>query len=257
MAESKINITIAGIPCRVAVRYRSTSPHLLFFLHGLGCSKDSFENAWERSDFKGFSLLAPDLLGFGHSDKPTDFSYSLEDHARVCETVLRTFDEPRLHIIAHSMGGAVGLLLADNILRQAETFVNVEGNLIGADCGFISRKATSVPYETFAKELFPEFQSRLETKDYQHLFLDGTAPLAFYRSAQSLVEWSDSGRLLKKFKRLKCKKAYFYGQRNSGIKALDRLGPIKKRSISQSGHFPMNDNPDEFYAALHDFLPPA
>jgi len=245
-----VNITVAGISCRIAIRYRSASPNLIFFLHGLGCSKGSFENVWERPDFKGFSLLAMDFVGFGHSDRPIDFSYSLEDHAKVCATVLRTFSEPRLHIVAHSMGGAVGLLLADDIFKQTETFINVEGNLIGADCGFISRKTISVPYETFEKELFPEFQSQLKTKEYQYLFLDTAAPFAFYKSAQSLVEWSDSGRLLERFKQLKCNKAYFYGQRNMGIKALDRLDTIKKRVISKSGHFPMNDNPDEFFSTL-------
>jgi len=252
-----VKTTVAGISCRVAIRYRSASPNLIFFLHGLGCSKDSFENVWDRPDFKDFSLLAMDLVGFGHSDRPIAFSYSLEDHARVCETVVQTSSEPRLHIVAHSMGGAVGLLLSDDIFKQTETFINVEGNLIGADCGFISRKTISVPCETFEKELFPEFQSQFKTKEYQYLFLDAAAPFAFYKSAQSLVEWSDSGRLLKRFRRLKCNKAYFYGQRNMNIKALDSLGSIKKKVISKSGHFPMNDNPDEFYSALHALLPPA
>jgi hypothetical protein len=42
-----------------------------------------------------------------------------------------------------------------------------------------------------------------------------------------------------------------------GIQTLTRLDNIKKRVISKSGHFPMNDNPDEFYAALHELLSPA
>jgi pimeloyl-ACP methyl ester carboxylesterase len=121
MTESKINITVTGISCRIAIRYRSASPNLIYFLHGLGCSKDSFENVWKQPDFKDFSLLAMDLAGFGHSDRPIDFSYSMEDHAKVCETVLRTFSEPRVHIVAHSMGGAVGLLLADDILNRLPT----------------------------------------------------------------------------------------------------------------------------------------
>ncbi|MBW2167909.1 MAG: alpha/beta fold hydrolase, partial [Deltaproteobacteria bacterium] len=241
MKKQTIKITVAGIRYDISICYRPASKDLILFLHGLGCSKDSFRNVWDHNDFKEHSLLSFDLLGFGHSAKPDEFTYSVEDHAKVCEAVVRCFPENRLHIVAHSMGGAIGLLFSDDFLDSVISFVNVEGNLISEDCGRISRKTVSVAYDVFRRELFPDFQSRLETEEHLHFSLDMVSPLAFYRSSQSLVVWSDSGKLLERFRHLKCKKAYFYGEQNARMKVLACLDNIEKRAISKSGHFAMND----------------
>lgn len=252
-----LNIKIAGTTYEISVCYRSASRDLIFFLHGLGCSKNSFSKAWDDNNCKEYSLLSIDLLGFGHSAKPDDFSYSMEDHAKVCESVLRHFPGKRLHVVGHSMGAAIGLLLSDDFLNSAISFVNIEGNLIGEDCGYISRKAAGAPYNFFKKELFPDFQSRLESEKNRDFSLGITSTLAFYRSSKSLVTWSDSGKLLGRFKNLKCKKAYFYGDQNTGMKILADLDDIEKIMISKSGHFPTNDNPAELYSKLYEFLSPS
>jgi pimeloyl-ACP methyl ester carboxylesterase len=254
MNNQTLNIKSAGSTYEVSACYRSASQDLIFFLHGLGCAKDTFSKAWDDNNFKEYSLLSIDFLGFGHSAKPDEFSYSIEDHAKVCESVLRHFPEKRLHVVGHSMGAAIGLLLSDDFLNSAISFVNIEGNLIGEDCGYISRKAVSVPYNTFEEKLFPDFKSLLESEKNRHFSLDIASTLAFYRSSKSLVTWSDSRKLLGRFKNLKCKKAYFYGDQNSGMKILADLDDIEKIMISKSGHFPTNDNPSEFYSKLHEFL---
>ena len=78
--------------------------------------------------------------------------------------------------------------------------------------------------------------------------------LAFYKSSQSLVKWSDGRELRKRFISLKARKIYFYGKRNSAMKVLNELANVEKISISNSGHFLMNDNPREFYHALAQFV---
>jgi pimeloyl-ACP methyl ester carboxylesterase len=254
MNNETINISIDGCSYDISFRYRSLSQDLIVLLHGLGCSKVSFEDVWYHKDLTGLSILAFDLLGFGRSEKPTDFSYSLEDHARVCEAVIRKFPEHRLHLVAHSMGGAIGLLLSGDILDSAISFINVEGNLISEDCGFISRKTNSVSYDVFANKLFPDFRYRFQNEEHQNFSLEMATPLAIYKSSKALVAWSDSGHLLERFKDLKCNKAYFYGEQNSGMKVLNKLGHIEKRRITRSGHFLMNDNPEEFYSELFNFL---
>jgi pimeloyl-ACP methyl ester carboxylesterase len=254
MNEETVNIAIDGCSYHVSFRYRSASQDLVIFLHGLGCSKDSFEDVWYHNDLKGLSILAFDLLGFGRSEKPTDFSYSLEDHARVCEAVIRTFPEHRLHLVAHSMGGAIGLLLSGDILDSAISFINVEGNLTSEDCGFVSRRTISVSYDVFANKLFPVFRHGLQDEEHRNFSLEMAAPLAIYKSSLSLVAWSDSGGLLERFRDLKCNKAYFYGEQNSDMKVLSRLGHIEKRRITRSGHFLMNENPEEFYSEVFNFL---
>ena len=52
--------------------------------------------------------LAPDLIGFGHSDKP-DIPYRVEDHARYLETFIETLQLNDVILILHDWGSALGL----------------------------------------------------------------------------------------------------------------------------------------------------
>jgi pimeloyl-ACP methyl ester carboxylesterase len=110
---SKITIHYNGNPVDVAVQFRNGIRELIVFIHGLGCSKDSFANVWDFADLKKYSLLTLDLVGYGYSSKPLDFSYDIAEQAEICHLVLNHFEFDAIHIVAHSMGGAVGLLLAE------------------------------------------------------------------------------------------------------------------------------------------------
>ncbi len=246
--------SLDGKSFELAANVREAGPDMLFFLHGLGCSKDSFHHIWNRTDFADYSVLAIDLIGFGDSAKSNDFSYTLEAQARVCAELLAEFSDRRLHIVAHSMGGAVALLLPDEILNSAETFTNVEGNLIGADCGVGSRKIISVPPDVFESEILPELRAEFASLGEDYAAIDSTTADALYRSAESLVSWSDSNKLLETFLALSCRKAYFYGAENSAHPTVERVGHVPKVEIKRSGHFPMNDNPEDFYNELHRFV---
>ena len=226
----------------------------MFFIHGLGCCKDAFDDAFKVDEMKGFSLMAIDLPGFGKSSRPRGFSYSLEDQAEVCRRVLDQIQGNKIHIVGHSMGGAIGLLLAEKMSKVA-SFIDIEGNLISEDCGLLSRKATVVSFQDFKGEVFDQLIAKIKQSREKGARLWATwntmsDPFAFYRSAQSLVNWSDSRNLLKKLKGLAIKKAYIYGEKNTKMAVLHRLGSIKKIAISKSGHFVMNDNPQEFYKVL-------
>lgn len=275
MSTDKYKVALHGNNIEVAIQSRRVSDELIVFLHGIGCSKASFCDVWERRDFENFSILTLDMLGFGDSPQPSWFSYTMEEQAEVCEAVLRNFlDNRRLHIVAHSMGGAVGLLLSEKLPGRIASFCSVEGNLIEADC-FLTKIIKDSPFDLFENKIFPNFtsQNNFQTdpelteeqkkliqimRDYQaDFFLDKTTPAIFYKTAESLVSHSESGKLLTIFSELAGKKAYFYGSESSSVDVLAELKKypaIETQSISESGHFVMNDNPDEFYSALRDFL---
>lgn len=252
MKAESLQVVINGLSLEIEAACRRTSGELVLFIHGLGCSKESFQHSFSHPGLEGFSLLAPDLPGFGGSSRPGGFSYSMEDHARACDEVLKAFDFDRLHVVAHSMGGAVGLLLPEELLPAS--FVNVEGNLVSEDCGLVSREAVGVPFESFEKGFFPELKERFKKEEGRYLAMGSSDPLAFYKSSESLVSWSEGGGLLDRFKAMTCRKYYFHGERNASMPVLERLKDVEKVSIKGSGHFPMIDNPEAFYAALADVI---
>jgi pimeloyl-ACP methyl ester carboxylesterase len=243
-----------GQPIEIVASVRDAGENLLFFVHGLGCSKDSFHHFWNRTDFDDYSVLALDLVGFGESTKSESFSYTMEAQARICAEILTEFSDKNLHIVAHSMGCAVALLLPNEILNRAKTFANVEGNLIGADCGIMSRKIISVTPTVFKSDMLPELRDNFNSLGKGYATMDSTSADALYKSAESLVIWSDSNKLLELFLALPCRKAYFYGDENTEHPTVASVGYIPKVKIKRSGHFPMNDNPEDFYDELYKFV---
>lgn len=243
-----------GNKYEVATTFRRRGEEMLFLLHGLGCSKESFRDIWFHDEFNDYSILSLDLLGFGDSSKSSKFSYKIEDHATVCAKVVNEISLKKVHIVAHSMGGAIGLLLPSLVINSALTFANLEGNLSSEDCGIVSQKTVSVSFKKFEKEVLPEFKELSKSLGKGRFFLDSALPLGFYKSAESLVRWSDSGKLILRFKNLPCRKAYFYGEKNADTVALHRFNYIEKIMIGNSGHFIMNDNPNEFYPRLSKFI---
>ena len=254
MKPRHFSVSIDGQSLELVASVRDAGTDLLFFLHGLGCSTDSFHHFWNRIDFDGYSVLAPDLVGFGKSTKSQSFSYTMEAQARICAEILTEFSDKNLHIVAHSMGGAVALLLPDEILNRTKTFANVEGNLIGADCGIASRKIISVPPAMFESDILPELRDKFNSLGEGYAAIDSTSADALYRSAQSLVAWSDSNKLLEVFLALTCRKAYFYGDENAEQPTVASVGEVPKVKVKRSGHFPMNNNPEDFYDKLYKFV---
>ncbi len=248
-----ISIMVKKQRFKVAVNYQKGSGDFLIFLHGLGCSKESFRHVFNHPLFKKYSLLAYDMIGHGDSEKPDGFSYDMEDQAEICEALIRHFKGGKVHVVTHSLGGAVGLLLPLERLEAIESFVSAEGNLIKEDC-FISRKLTKESFEIFRRELYPKFIARLETDSDYYVSVQRCTEAAFYKSSESLVYWSDNGELMKRFENLKCRKAYFYADRNSDIPVLAMLEEADKVEIKDSGHFMMADNPEGFYSELARFI---
>lgn len=81
------------------------------YVHGLGGSATNWTDlAAQLSPFTdGVSV---DLPGFGMSEPPPDFDFSLDSHARVLGDYIAGLDSGPVQLLGNSMGGAVALLVA-------------------------------------------------------------------------------------------------------------------------------------------------
>jgi haloalkane dehalogenase len=71
----------------------------------------------------GYRCIAPDLAGFGRSDKPTDIDwYSYDRHTAMMAPLLEELDVRDATVVVHDWGGPIGLRLAvehpDRIARM-------------------------------------------------------------------------------------------------------------------------------------------
>ena len=75
-------------------------------LHGFPVSSWDWHRMWP--DLTGrFRVVAPDLLGYGFSAKPTAHSYSTFEQADLVEALLRDLGVPHCHLLAHDYGDTV------------------------------------------------------------------------------------------------------------------------------------------------------
>ncbi len=78
----------------------------------------------------GFRCIAPDLAGFGRSDKPTDIDfYSYDRHVELAATLLEDLDISGATVVVHDWGGPIGLRLAVEQRERIERIVILDTGL--------------------------------------------------------------------------------------------------------------------------------
>jgi len=78
----------------------------------------------------GFRCIAPDLAGFGRSDKPTDIGwYSYDRHTAMTASLLEDLDVRGATIVVHDWGGPIGLRLAVEQRERIDRIVILDTGL--------------------------------------------------------------------------------------------------------------------------------
>ena len=235
---------------KISVNIRDGHNGDVLLIHGLGCSKESFDELLNGEWLKDRRLIAPDLPGFGKSSGPQEYSYTMEAHAKCLSGLLAKLKVTNPVIIAHSMGGAIALLLIEQ-LPSIEYFFCLEGNLIAEDCT-ISKAVASQSEDDFINYSYNADPARYRWG--RHDSEPESGAIAFYRSSASLVRLSESGELLLRYNGLKYPKTYIYGYENRNTKAVRILAGQDVVGIEGCGHFMLNEKPDSTYSVIEERL---
>jgi len=79
---------------------------VLLLLHGFPTASWDWYKIWDSLSQK-FRVFAPDFLGFGFSDKPREYQYSILDQADMVELLLQKKKVCKVHLLAHDYGDTV------------------------------------------------------------------------------------------------------------------------------------------------------
>lgn len=255
--------TIDGI--EIAHAGRAGAGPAVVLIHGLGAAKEAFDGAFVRRELRGRPLLAADLVGFGDSARPDSFDYRMARQAELLLALIDALGIGAFFIVAHSMGGIVGLHLALRAGERLRGFVNAEGNLTLADCTLSSAVIRS-DEESFVAGGFARLQEAIAgtfgTADDAALerylaTLARCGPRAFHRSAVDTVAESAAGTLVPAFCALRCARLYLYGERNRGRFPGEqqlRAAGLPVGFVADAGHAMADENPAGFYGAVADVL---
>ena len=101
-----------------------TEPPLLL-VHGFPTASWDWHRVWDELCARHSVVIAPDMTGFGWSDKPKRYAYSIHDQATMHEALLAELGVDACHVLAHDYGDTVTQeLLARGAKLLSVTFLN-------------------------------------------------------------------------------------------------------------------------------------
>jgi len=112
-------IEVAGAPVFYH-RAPATGANALY-LHSVPTSSDDWRDLMAMT-----GGVAPDLIGFGRSDKADNLGYSLAAHADFVEQFLDALELERVRIVGHAWGAAIGLVFAQRHPERVERLALID-----------------------------------------------------------------------------------------------------------------------------------
>jgi pimeloyl-ACP methyl ester carboxylesterase len=253
---------------------------VLLLVHGMAGSSET----WRRimpALAKRFTVLAPDLLGQGHSDKPRG-DYSLGAHANMLRDLMDALGYKRATVVGQSLGGGVVMQFAYQFPERCERLVLVDSGGLGREVTFYLRMLTVPGFES----VFPLFctprlrdagnlvatwlgragvpstpASQEIWRSYASL-ADAGSRRAFFRSLRDVVDVSGQAvsALSRLYRATQLPTLIVWGAQDPFIPvshavAVHKAIPRSRLEIFDGvGHYPHCEAPERFVAVLVDFI---
>ena len=256
-----------------------TGPALLL-LHGLGCDHTTWLPVLD-SLARRYTVIAPDLLGHGLSDKPRA-DYSVGGFANGMRDLLTVLDVDKVTVVGHSFGGGVAMQFAYQFPERTERLVLVGSGGLGPEVSRAIRAITTpgfhqvmgvltLPGIRHAGEAGLRLLSRSGIKEFRDFdevaaiyrtFEDPSARAAVRHVVRAVVDWQ--GQIVTMADRAYLTDAMpmcvIWGAEDRVIPTghadhAAELAPKARIEIMpDAGHFPHKDHPERFVRILHDFV---
>ncbi len=230
----------------------------ILFIHGLGCAGSfDYPPVATCADLAHHRRILVDLLGSGFSDKPTDFSYSIAEHAASLAALVDHLQLSRLVVFGHSMGGAVATALARLLGDKLQALILSEANL-DAGGGFFSRQIAQYSEQEFIAVGHETLvtKNRDDGNSQWAASLALSSPLAIHRNAVSLIagqtpSWRQT------LYGLPVAKGFIFGAQSlpdADASELPQHG-VQVAIVADAGHSMAWENPAGVAAAIRQLIP--
>jgi pimeloyl-ACP methyl ester carboxylesterase len=240
--------------------HNGKKPMTIVPIHGLGGSKDYWQPIHDYPELAQYSILIPDLVGFGDSQPaPKGFKYTMKEQAQAVKALINALAvEGDILLIPHSMGGPIGIYLAEMLGPRVKGVVYCEGNIDFTDCFGSNLVITKYTFDEYAKTGFKRDLEGMTKRGYPPSVVASqqkAGATTMYLSSEDLVKVSREDKLAGELKALNVPTLVIYGEKNRGLwtseKKMADLFPLV--FIPGAGHVMMGDNPAAFYSEVAKF----
>jgi pimeloyl-ACP methyl ester carboxylesterase len=252
----------------------------VLLIHGIGDSSDTWKGL-VRELARDYTVIAPDLLGHGRSEKPRA-DYSVAAYANAMRDLLSVLDIDRATVIGHSLGGGVAMQFAYQYPERCERLVLVSTGgvckevspmlrLMAAPNADLLLPLLGLPKAALLAHAAGKLLRLLGTDlgqdadDWLRMFdtlPDATTRRAFVRTLRAVVDWR--GQVVTMLDRAYLARALptllVWGDRDAiipfehGKIAHQSLPGSRLEVFEGAGHFPHHTYPERFHAVVRDFL---
>ncbi|WP_203335869.1 alpha/beta fold hydrolase [Nocardioides limicola] len=256
-----------------------TGPVLLL-LHGLACDHTTWDPVI-RELAEHYTVIAPDLLGHGDSDKPRA-DYTLGGYANGMRDLLTVLGIDKCTVVGHSFGGGVAMQFGYQFPERTERMILVAPGGLGPEVTPLIKLIQAPGWEPVMRVVTQPGLRHVSTGALRALSLLDTPWTHDLGEIASIVDsWQDRGTRFA-IRHLVRAVIDWQGQIvTMGDRAYltetmpllvvwgsqDRVLPVKHiqtaRALASqaetkvfdgSGHFPHKDHPDEFTDVVRDFM---
>ncbi|MFB1298989.1 alpha/beta fold hydrolase [Mycobacterium sp. pW049] len=266
---------------RRAFRVAGSGPAILL-IHGIGDNSTTWSSV-QMQLARRFTVIAPDLLGHGKSDKPRA-DYSVAAYANGMRDLLSVLDIDSVTVVGHSLGGGVAMQFAYQFPQLVDRLILVGAGGVTKDVN-IALRVASLPMGSEALALLrlplvlpalrligrmggPFLGSSGLGRDIPNMMRiladlpEPTASSAFARTLRAVVDWR--GQVVTMLDRCYLTQSVpvqlIWGSRDSVIpvshaEMAHAAMPGSRLEIFEgSGHFPFHDDPDRFVELVETFI---
>jgi len=266
---------------RRAFRVAGSGPVLLL-IHGIGDNSTTWHSVHSKLAQR-FTVIAPDLLGHGQSDKPRA-DYSVAAYANGMRDLLSVLDIEKVTVVGHSLGGGVAMQFTYQFPQFVERLILVGAGGVTKDVNIALRLA-SLPMgsEALALLRLPMVVPALQVAgralgtvlgstgvgrdipDVLRILADlpePTASSAFTRTLRAVVDWR--GQVVTMLDRCYLTESVpvqlIWGDQDAVVPvshahlAHAAMPGSRLEIFPRSGHFPFHDDPDRFVEIVERFV---
>jgi pimeloyl-ACP methyl ester carboxylesterase len=252
----------------------------LLLIHGIGDSSETWREIIPILA-KRYTVIAPDLLGHGASDKPRA-DYSIGAYANGMRDLLTVLGRDRATIVGHSLGGGVAMQFAYQYPERCERLVLVSTGGVGRGVHPLLRLVAAPNADLFLPLLgmgptriavrvgfrllrLLEADVGRDAADLIRMFdalPDVTARRAFVRTLRAVVDWRGQHvtMLDRAYLARDMPVMIVWGRRDAvipyshALSAHAAMPGSRLETLEDAGHFPHHADAMRFVALVTDFL---
>ncbi|CUT05206.1 alpha/beta fold hydrolase [Candidatus Chrysopegis kryptomonas] len=243
----------------------------LVFIHGSGPGVSAWANWRLTLPFfaeNGFEVFAPDVVGFGYTERPENFEYNHKSRVKHIVDFIKHFDLKEVNIVGNSMGGALALAVALEIperirklvimgsvgvkfpiteglefiwgykpsienMRKVIWYLSSNPELVGEELVRLRYEASIQPgfQETYEKMFYPPYQKHLDEMDVEDRLSEIKIPtLVIHGKLDKVIPYQIS------------------------IRIFEKLPNAHLHIFGDCGHWTQIEKKDEFNELVKDFL---